>query len=98
MTKSKEQMMSELFVVYWQQCSHKGVKYETYDETKTQGHIVLDDGIEIINFTNYQGEYAIKFAFSRDTEEYFFNTYPEAVRYSSMPIDEFNEYVLSITL
>ena len=98
MTKDYQQMMEELFVVYYKQCPKERIKYSIYDPTKTQGHIVLDNWIEIIHFTNYQGGYAIKFAIQRDNEEYFFNSYLDAKKYSSMPLYEFNEYVLSITL
>jgi hypothetical protein len=99
MKKSNEQMMMELFVVYYEQCSTARIDYAIYDPTKTQGHIVLlDEWMEIIHFADYQGGYAIKFTIIREDVEYFFDTYVDAVKYSSMPIDEFNEYVLSITL
>ena len=98
MTKDYQQMMEELFVVYYEQCPTARIKYAIYDPTKTQGHIVLDNWIEIIHFTNYQGGYAIKFAIQRDNEEYFFDTYADAVKYSSMPLYEFFNYVLSITV
>ena len=78
MTKDYQQMMEELFVVYYKQCPKERIKYAIYDPTKTQGHIVLDNWIEIIHFTNYQGGYAIKFAIQRDNEEYFFNSYLDA--------------------
>ena len=99
MTKDYQQMMEELFVVYYEQCPNARIKYAVYDPTKTQGHIVLlDEWMEIIHFTNYQGAYAIKFTIMREDVCYFFDTYVDAVKYSSMPIEEFNEYVLSITL
>lgn len=92
-------MMEELFVVYYEQCPTARIKYAVYDPTKTQGHIVLlDEWMEIIHFTNYQGAYAIKFTIIREDECYFFDKYVDAVKYSSMSIEEFNEYVLSITL
>lgn len=99
MTKNKEQMMEELFVVYYEQCPTASIQYAIYDPTKTQGHIVLlDEWMEIIHFTDYQGAYAIKFTIVRGGEEYFFDTYIDAVKYSSLSIEEFNEYALSITL
>ena len=92
-------MMAHLFEVYYEQCPESKIAYAIYDPTKTQGHIVLqEEWIEIIHFTNYQGAYAIKFVVVREDVEYFFDNYVDAVKYSSMPIDEFNEYVLSITL
>ncbi len=92
-------MMQELFVVFYEQCPRERIKYAIYDPTKTQGHIVLGNyWMEIIHFTNYQGAYAIKFVVVREDIEYFFDSYVDAVKYSKMPIDEFNEYVLSITL
>ena len=92
-------MMEELFAVYYEQCPTAEIKYAIYDPTKTQGHIVLlNEWMEIIHFTNYQGTYAIKFTIIREDECYCFDTYADAVKYSSMPIEEFNEYVLSITL
>ncbi len=98
MKKTEKQMMAELYEVYKKECPNVKINYETYDITKTQAHICLDGWIEIIHFTNYQGGYAIKFAIVRGIDEFFFDTYADAVKYSSMPIDEFNEYVLSITL
>lgn len=99
MTKDYQQMMEELFVVYYNQCPKARIKYALYDPTKTQGHIVLlDEWMEIIHFTNYQGGYAIKFTIVRDDEEYFFDSYSDAVKHLDMPESDFNEYVLSITL
>ena len=98
MTKSNQQMMEELFVVYYEQCPRERIKYAIYDPTKTQGHIVLGNWMEIIHFADYQGGYAIRFTIIREDIEYFFDTYVDAVKYSKMPIEEFNEYVLSITL
>ena len=99
MKKDYQQMMEELFVVYYEQCPTSRIKYAIYDPTKTQAHIVLlDDWMEIIHFTNYQGGYAIKFVIVREEIEYFFDTYADAIKYSFMPIEEFNEYVSSITL
>ena len=91
--------MEELFVVFYEQCPRERIKYAIYDPTKTQGHIVLGDKwMEIIHFTNYQGAYAIKFAIVRDEQEYFFDSYLDAVKYSNMTIEEFSKYSLSITL
>lgn len=99
MTKGNQQMIEELFIVYYEQCPNAKIKYAIYDDSKSQGHIVLlDDWIEIIHFTNYQGGYAIKFTIVRDDEEYFFDTYLDAIKYLSISDDEFNEYVLSITI
>lgn len=99
MAKDYRQMMEELFIVYYEQCPNAKIKYATYDDAKSQGHIVLlDDWIEIIHFTNYQGGYAIKFSIVREDDEFFFNTYEEAVKYNTINEDEFNQYVLSITL
>jgi hypothetical protein len=99
MTKDSQQIMEELFVVYYEQCPTARIDYAIYDPTKTQGHIVLlDEWMEIIHFADYQGGYSIKFTIVREDECYFFDKYVDAVKYSSMPIDEFNEYVLSITL
>lgn len=99
MTKDSQQIMEELFVVYYEQCPTARINYAIYDPTKTQGHIVLlDEWMEIIHFADYQGGYAIRFTIIKEGVEYFFETYVDAVKYSSMPIDEFNEYALSITL
>ena len=98
MTKSKEKMMDELYKFYNDQCPNENIRHSFYDPTKTQGHIILENHIEIIHFTDYKGQYFIKFVFTSDGEEYFFNNYLDAIKYSNMPIEEFNEYVLSITL
>ncbi len=96
MTKDSQQIMEELFVVYYEQCPTARINYAIYDPTKTQGHIVLlDEWMEIIYFA---GADSVKFTIVREDECYFFDKYVDAVKYSSMPIDEFNEYVLSITL
>lgn len=92
-------MMAQLFEVYYEQCPTARIKYSIYDPTKTQGHIVLEeDWIEIIHFTNYQGQYAIKFAITRDGEEFFFDNYLDARIHSRMSTEEFNKYALSITI
>ena len=98
MTKSKEKMMDQLYKVYNDQCPNEKIREWLYDPAKTQGHIILENNIEIIHFTDYQGQYFIKFVFTSDGEEYFFDNYLDAIKYFNMPIEEFNEYVLSITL
>jgi hypothetical protein len=98
MTKSNQQMMEELFVVYYEQCPTARINYAIYDPTKSQGHIILKDWMEIVHFADYQGGYAIKFVVERWGQEYFFDSFSDATKYSRLPIDEFNEYVLSITL
>jgi hypothetical protein len=99
MTKDSQEIMQDLFVVYYDQCPTARIQYAIYDPTKTQGHIVLlKHWIEIVHFSNYQGGYAIKFLITRNSEEYFFDTYADAIKHHDMPEDDFDEYVLSITL
>jgi hypothetical protein len=97
--KDYQQMMEELFVVYYEQCSKAKIKYSIFDSSKNQGHIVLlDEWMEVIHFANYQGKYAIKFAIVRDEQEYFFDSYKDARKHSSMNEKQFNNYILSITI
>jgi DUF971 family protein len=90
--------MEELFNTYYEQCPSERISYAIYDETKSQGHIVLAQHLEIIHFTNYQGQYAIKFAFSRGADEVFFDTYLEAIKHADMNDEEFEIYLQSTTL
>lgn len=92
--------MSQLFDVYYFQCPNSKIKYAIYNEKKQQGHIVLEEGIEIIYFDKYQGSESgvIRFAFAREDEEYYFIQYDEAKKHWEMPTEQFNEYVESITL
>lgn len=92
--------MEELFATYYNHCPLETISYAIYDETKSQGHIVLDNGVEIIHFTNYQGGYAIKFVFSRGDvgNEFFFDTYLDTVKHFEMPHEEFENYISSIIL
>jgi hypothetical protein len=86
-TTYPQQMMSELFATYYEQCPSSKINYAIYDPTKSQGHIVLlDDWMEIIHFTN-----SIKFAIIRNEEVYFFDTYSKAIEYSELPIEKFNQ-------
>lgn len=98
MKKYPQEMMEELFATYYDHCPLETISYAIYDETKNQGHIVLENHIEIIYFTNYQGGYAIKFGVSRDGEEAFFDTYREAIKHWDMPLEEYKDYLLTITL
>lgn len=92
--------MEQLFDVYYHLCPNSKISYALYNEEKKQGHIVLDESIEIIYFERYQDAEngVIRFAFSREGEEFFFVFYDEAKKYWEMPIEQFNEYVESITL
>tara|TARA_R110000868_G_C10600830_1_gene740485 strand:+ start:105 stop:401 length:297 start_codon:yes stop_codon:yes gene_type:complete len=98
MTKSKEKMMDQLYKVYNDQCPNEKIRQSLYDPVKTQGHIILENSIEIIHFTDYKGQYFIKFVFTSDCEEYFFDNYLDAIKHFNMPTEEFNEYIFSITL
>lgn len=91
--------MEELFRTYYDQCPNVKIKYAIYNSEKKQGHIVLSENwIEIIYFEDYQGFNAIKFSISRNADEFFFDSYDEAKRHYAMPMNKFNDYVLSITL
>lgn len=92
--------MELLFKKYYQECPNSKIRYAIFDDTKTQGHIVLSEGIEIIHLKLSQNRDKILFVFSRGDwgEEYFFNTYQEAKKHFDMNADEFEEYSLSITL
>ena len=94
MKKDYQQMMEELFIFYYEQCPKAKIKYAIYDQRKSAGHIVLEEQIEIIHFTNYQGGFAIKFAISRSDDEFFFDNYRDAVKYSRMAKDKFDNYCM----
>lgn len=100
MEYAPENVMVKLFEAHRNQCPESKIRYALYDETKSQGHIVLEEGIEIIHFLNYRGGDAIKFAFARGEQgdEYFFDTYKDAIKYGDMDEDSFEEYVQSITI
>jgi hypothetical protein len=82
MRKSEKQMTAELLRVYNEQCPTVKIKYSVYDITVTEARICLENWIEIVHFTNYQGGYAIKFLALRGGEENFFDTYSEAINNS----------------
>jgi len=80
MRKSERQMTNELLKVYNEQCSNVKIKYKVYDITVTEARICLENWIEIVHFTDYKGNYYIKFlALTEDGEENFFDTYSEAI-------------------
>jgi len=89
MVKSKEKMMDQLYKVYNDQCPNEKIREWLYDPVKAQAHIILENDIEIIHFTNDQKQYFIKFFFSRNDTEYFLNDYTNAIKYSNMPIEQF---------
>jgi hypothetical protein len=96
--KNKKQMMDELYTFKNEQCPNENIRHSIYERNRDRAYIILENHIEIIHFTDYQGQYFIKFVFTSDGEEYFFDNYLDAIKYFNMPIEEFNEYVLSITL
>ena len=98
MRNTSQFVMTKLFEVYHNQCSDSEIRYALYDDSKSQGHIVLKDSIEIIHFPDYQGGESIKFAFARGDEEYFFDTYSESKRHFDMDEESFEMYVQSITI
>ena len=80
--KDYQQMMEELFVVYYEQCPNEKIKYSIFDFEKNQGHIVLlDEWMEIIHFSNHQYGYSIKFVIVSNEIEMFFDTYNEAIKF-----------------
>jgi len=68
-------VMTKLFEVYYEQCPKAKIRYALYDDSRSQGHIVLDEGIEICHLKDG----SITFAFARDNQEYLYDTYDAAV-------------------
>ena len=80
MRKFEQQMEVELLRVYYEQCPTVKIKYKVYDITVTEARICLENWIEIVHFTDYKGNYYIKFlALTEDGEENLFDTYAEAI-------------------
>ena len=79
MRKTEQQMTVELLRVYYEQCSNVKIKYNVYNASVTEARICLENWVEIVHFTDYKGNYFIKFLALRGGEENFFNTYSEAI-------------------
>lgn len=73
-------VMGRLFDIYYEQCPKARIKYSFYDYLKNLGHLMLDDNIDMVHFSDG----SIKFIFSRGegSDDFFteaYNTYDEAV-------------------
>lgn len=78
--KGERKMMTELFEFYYANCPEVKIISAHYDSTRTEAVICLEKHVNLIHYTDYKGNYFIKFVTYGEGDDKHSDSYAEATK------------------